>query len=235
MRNLITKIKSRETPFWDALYRAAKAVRQLNMPTIWPLHHLLKYERAMRLGLWDRLKCFLYYEPMFRTYCDSCGKGLRLIGGMPQVHDYLRMKVGDHVTMHGAATFTAGKAPTRPVLDIGNNVHLGYQMGISVGTKVIIRDNVMIANRVSLIGYDQHPLDPVKRIQNYPAEISEKDDILIDEYAWIGMNCLVLKGVTIGRASIVAAGSVVTKDVPPYTVVAGNPAKVVKSLEQYKQ
>ena len=49
---------------------------------------------------------------------------------------------------------------------------------------------------------------------------------------WIGLNSIILKGVNIGKCSIVAAGSVVTKNVPPYTVVAGNPARVVKTLEK---
>lgn len=55
--------------------------------------------------------------------------------------------------------------------------------------------------------------------------------IHINEKVWIGMNAIILKGVTIGEGAIVGAGSVVTKDVPPWTVVAGNPARVVKKLK----
>ena len=56
--------------------------------------------------------------------------------------------------------------------------------------------------------------------------------IVIEDRAWIGFNAIILKGVTIGEGSVVAAGAVVTKDVEPYTVVAGNPARVVKRLER---
>ena len=54
--------------------------------------------------------------------------------------------------------------------------------------------------------------------------------IVINDYAWINFNSIILKGVTIGEGAIVAAGAVVTQDVPPFTLVAGNPAKVVKKL-----
>jgi acetyltransferase-like isoleucine patch superfamily enzyme len=54
---------------------------------------------------------------------------------------------------------------------------------------------------------------------------------MIEDKVWIGMDALILKGVTIGEGSVVAARSVVTKDVPPYSLVAGNPARVVKSLK----
>ena len=61
------------------------------------------------------------------------------------------------------------------------------------------------------------------------SEINTKE-IIIKNNAWIGMRSIILKGVTIGEGAIVAAGSVVTKDVPPYTLVAGNPAVIKKKL-----
>lgn len=60
---------------------------------------------------------------------------------------------------------------------------------------------------------------------------SNAADVIIEDNVWIGERSTVLKGVTIGCGSIVACDSIVTKDVPPYTIVAGNPAKVVKKLE----
>lgn len=231
---LSDKIRKRETPFWLCLYKFAKRIRKLNFPVIRPLHLLLRAERYLRHTAWDGLLKYIYYEPMFKTYCESCGKSLNLLCGLPQVIGPLKLYIGDNVTLHGVATFVAGKSYDNTVLTVGNNSHLGYQMGISVGTKVIIGDNVLIANRVSLVGYDPHPLDPVLRSQNLPPDESGCGDIIIEDYAWIGMNSLILKNVTVGKASIVAAGSVVTKDVPPYTIVAGNPAVVVKNLDQLK-
>ncbi|MBQ0004011.1 MAG: hypothetical protein KBT21_10810 [Treponema sp.] len=70
----------------------------------------------------------------------------------------------------------------------------------------------------------------------FPKEINSLDPkpIKIEDDVWIGCNSIILRGITIGKASIVAAGSVVTKDVPPYTIVAGNPAKVIKKIAKNK-
>lgn len=55
-----------------------------------------------------------------------------------------------------------------------------------------------------------------------------KGDIIIKNDVWIGVNCTILDGITIGNGAVVAAGSIVTKDVPPYAIVGGNPAKIIK-------
>lgn len=65
--------------------------------------------------------------------------------------------------------------------------------------------------------------------------VVKNKEIIIENDVWIGMRSIILKGVTIGEKSIVAAGSVVTKSVPANTIVAGNPAKVVKYLKEYKK
>lgn len=72
---------------------------------------------------------------------------------------------------------------------------------------------------------DFHPLDQGEEIRR-PVHIGKN--------AWIACQVTILKGVTIGEGAVVAAGSIVTRDVPPYTVVAGNPAKIVKYLKQAK-
>ena len=234
LKQLSNKIRRRETPFWGGVYRIAKNIRNVNMPAIWPIHHLLRGERTLRLALWGKLTSLFYYEPIFRTMCGGCGHSLRLVGGIPLVSDLLHMRIGNNVTMHGAATFAASKIYPKPELIIGDHSHLGYQMNIAVGQKVEIGSHVLIASRVALIGYDLHPIDPIKRAANEPPNESGCGDIVIKDYAWIGMSCTILKGVTIGRGAIVATGAVVTKDVPDLCIVAGNPAKVVKELDEYK-
>lgn len=74
-----------------------------------------------------------------------------------------------------------------------------------------------------------HPTDPVVRNGTKGPETGKP--ITIGEDCWFGGNCIVLPGVTIGRGSTVGAGSVVTKNVPPYSVVVGNPARVLRSVE----
>ena len=67
-------------------------------------------------------------------------------------------------------------------------------------------------------------------IKNKNWNVVNSKPIIIHSNVWIGMNCIILKGVTIGQGAIVAAGSVITKDVPPWTIVGGNPARAIKEI-----
>ena len=90
---------------------------------------------------------------------------------------------------------------------------------------ITIGNNVFIAPKVNLVTLN-HSFDPANR----SATISKP--IVIEDGVWIGIGATVLQGVTIGKNSIVGANSVVTRDVPPNTVVAGNPAKFVKKIDE---
>jgi acetyltransferase-like isoleucine patch superfamily enzyme len=107
---------------------------------------------------------------------------------------------------------------------------------IDIGSHCLISWNVGIADS------DFHPLEPAQRLIDAQALAPFLKDrpprpklktapVTICDNVWIGMNAVILKGVTIGENSVVAAGSVVTKSVPPDTVVAGNPAVAVKRFE----
>jgi acetyltransferase-like isoleucine patch superfamily enzyme len=76
--------------------------------------------------------------------------------------------------------------------------------------------------------YDGHPLSPEHRHE--PPAPEDIRPVVIEDGVWIAARAIILKGVTIGRGSVVGAGAVVTADVPPRTVVAGNPAKVIKNI-----
>ncbi len=101
---------------------------------------------------------------------------------------------------------------------INSNCHFQDQGGITIGDGVMIGHNVVLATAT-------HDLAPSKsRKLHYKP-------IVIDENAWIGSNAVILQGVTIGKWAVVAAGAVVTKDVEPYTVVGGIPAKFIRKVE----
>ncbi|MFF2753059.1 CatB-related O-acetyltransferase [Psychrobacillus sp. NPDC058041] len=99
--------------------------------------------------------------------------------------------------------------------------------------KLIIGNYVCIASGVIILMGGNHNHHP-EWITVYPFEeqiensYSPKGDTIIESDAWIGMNAMIMPGVTIGEGAIVAAGSVVARDVPPYTIVGGNPAKEIK-------
>ena len=115
--------------------------------------------------------------------------------------------------------------------DCGKNIHLGENVFINSGCKFQDQGGIYIGDR-SLIGHNvvlatlNHSLDPAKRSSLEPAPIHIEEDV------WIGSNATVLPGVRIGRGAVVAAGAVVTKDVPAMTIVGGVPAKPIKKIEE---
>ena len=104
---------------------------------------------------------------------------------------------------------------------IGDNVTV--KSGVYLWDGIKVEDNVFIGPCVAFTN-DKYP-----RSKNFPEEFSE---ILIKKGASIGANATILPGLTLGEHCMIGAGSVVTKDVPPYAVVVGNPAKVVKFLKR---
>ena len=130
---------------------------------------------------------------------------------------------------------------------IGNNTHIGGAQFIC-RTRIEVGNDVTMAWGITLYDHDSHSTnweyrqyDNEQCYQDYITtgnNIAHKDwshvnsaPIVIEDKVWIGMDVLILKGVTIGEGSVVAARSVVTKNTPPYSLVAGNPARVVKSLK----
>ncbi|ODS33236.1 MAG: galactoside O-acetyltransferase [Candidatus Scalindua rubra] len=223
------RVRRRETPFYDRIYRAAKSLRKFEIPSISPLYSFLYYERKTRLNLWNNIIRVFYYTPMFKTQCKNVGKGLYLINGIPLITGNLTIEIGEEVTIFGKTTFNGTKVVDKPTLEIGDHSYIGYQVGIYVGSNVSIGSNVLISNNVSIFGEDGHPIDPILRRNNPPSRDSIKPVVIRDD-AWICERAIVLKGVTIGEGAIVGTGAVVTKDVPPMTIVAGNPARIVRKI-----
>jgi maltose O-acetyltransferase len=111
-------------------------------------------------------------------------------------------------------------------VQIGNNVLIGRNCRFYAGSGIQIGNDVMIGNDVSLISVD-HAFADLKKPMNKQGLTIEKKPLIIQNDVLIGDKAIVLKKIKIGRGSIVGAGAVVTKDVPPFAIVGGNPAKVI--------
>jgi len=127
--------------------------------------------------------------------------------------------------------------PNHPVIlcvwQAGAILEIGHDFGMTGGSivaaeRITIGDWVTVGANTTIIDTDFHPLDPIQR-RLHPQE-AKTAPVVIENGVFIGMNCLILKGVTIGQGSVVGAGSVVTRDVPPGTIVAGNPARVIGGI-----
>jgi acetyltransferase-like isoleucine patch superfamily enzyme len=123
------------------------------------------------------------------------------------------------------------------VVEIGEDAFVGASI-IACASRIIIARRVLVSWGCAITDHDSHSLD--WRLRREDSKLWTKGDknwstvamapVTVEDDAWIGMNAVVLKGVTIGARSVVAAGSVVTKDVPCDVLVAGNPAKVIRKL-----
>ncbi|MEW6052150.1 MAG: acyltransferase [Candidatus Zixiibacteriota bacterium] len=111
------------------------------------------------------------------------------------------------------------------VLTIGTNTNIGDRTEIHCGREVKIGSNCGISWDVVIVEHNYHAQD----ISQEGPDLDPRS-VIIEDYVWIGFRAIILKGVHIGKGSIIGAGSVVTKDVPPYSLVAGNPAKVIRQL-----
>lgn len=112
---------------------------------------------------------------------------------------------------------------------------IGDNVGISGSTlrstiSITIGNNVMIGSGCLITDTDDHPLDARQRQEENFYKNTVSSPVVIDDDVFIGARSIILKGVTIGQGAVIGAGSIVTKDVPPHTIVAGNPAKEIKVI-----
>lgn len=223
LRRFIVRIKRRETPLYERLYHLLKSVQSVDLPVFTALARFLYSERLLRVSAWNWLVQNFYYIPMFKGRCSRYGKNLRIIDGIPQIYGDLKIDLGDNCTFHGTTTLVGAKVFDEPTLKVGNNVHFGYNLAITVGSDITIGNDVMIAGGVSIFSYDTHSTSPLLRHTTPPKETGKA--VVIEDNVWIGTRAIIFKGASVGKNSVVAAGSVVTQRVPANCLALGNPAR----------
>ena len=114
-------------------------------------------------------------------------------------------------------------------IDIGPGAQLSGTSIAARSTTISIGRQVLIAPNCIIVDSDFHAHWPPEARATEPGMEGDRP-VTIGDYAWIGLNCIILKGVAIGEGAIIGAGSVVTKDVPPHSLAVGSPARVVRSL-----
>jgi acetyltransferase-like isoleucine patch superfamily enzyme len=112
-------------------------------------------------------------------------------------------------------------------LEIGDNTYIGEFNNIRAGGgEIIIGNNCAISQHITIVA-SNHGINKNTLIQKQPW-ITNNNHVIIKDDVWIGANSVILPGVTIEQGAVIAAGSIVTKDIPAYAIVAGNPAKIIK-------
>ena len=155
--------------------------------------------------------------------------------GMPIFHRAMGSKIiiGDNCTFRSAkwSNFVGlnrgcmfSTLYSDALIKIGSNSGFSGTV-IGAAERVVIGDNVMCGGNVTITDTDWHGIEADRR-----TERGKSCPVIIEDNVWLGLNVVVLKGVTIGKNSVVAAGSIVSKSIPSNVIAGGQPAKVIKNL-----
>lgn len=174
-------------------------------------------------------------ERQNRAQSSSVGSGSRLVGIIERRAKGGQIHIGSHCLIQGQLVVERDQS----IINIADGVLVGGGTVVDCALSVVIERNVLISYSCVIADSDNHSLYPEQRVgdlalwmdgrQNNWAQ-AEMAPIRICEGAWVGARSIILKGVTIGAGAVVGMGSVVTKDVPPRTVVAGNPARIIREI-----
>ncbi|KYF74061.1 hypothetical protein BE11_16930 [Sorangium cellulosum] len=231
MNNLYRFLASSDHTVARAVRHVRHQVRTFTLPAPRPLVVPMRMAfEAAREAYYFGARVFVC-EPHFKSHCAQYGKGVRTGNFIHYIQGSGDILLGDNVVLDGKINFVFARRFTdRPTLRIGDNTGIGHDCRIIVGKSITIGKHCRIAGSVYILDSSGHPSDPEDRKRGLPPADSEVRPVVIEDNVWLGARSMVFPGVTVGEGSVVAAGSIVMADVPPYTVVAGNPARRVASL-----
>lgn len=147
------------------------------------------------------------------------------VWGRPAVTNWGTMRFGERVRLVSTIATLELVAMPDGTLDIGSNTFINYGCSIAADLMVSIGPDCSIGTYVIIMDNNFHRLEPERR-----HEKPESRPVVLEQNVWLGARVIVLPGVTIGKGSVVGAGSVVTRDIPPSTLAAGSPARVISTF-----
>ena len=139
------------------------------------------------------------------------------------------VSIGNNVTILSNGRIAVYGNTKKTSISIGDRCYIGFGFTIlsKDSNKIAIGNDVLIASNVCITN-ENHGMNSEDKTPYMDQEITG-DDVIIGDGSWIGQNACILPGVTIGKKSIIGAGSVVTKSIPDYSIAVGNPARVIKT------
>lgn len=150
------------------------------------------------------------------------------IGMFSQVRGGINIKIGKNASIRPYAFINCNK---NTQLTIGDNTDIGRRTHISVANRVIIGNNVLFGPNVFVSDHN-HRYDQVGVPIIDQGIDSCENSVIIEDDVWIGINCVIVGNVRIGRGAVIGANAVVNKNIPEYSVAAGLPAKVIKTYDR---
>ena len=147
------------------------------------------------------------------------------VWGSPVVHNEGRLLIGERVRIVSTIAPVELAVGKEGCLEIQDGVYINCGCSIAATTSIVIGKNCSIGSHVTMMDNDFHRIEPERR-----NELPPSAPIVLEENVWIGVRAIVLRGVRIGAHSVIGAGSVVVHDVPPRSLAAGIPARVIRQL-----
>lgn len=173
---------------------------------------------------------FFWVEPVLRSICEHVGTGLRA-ERLPYIRGRSRLFIGNQVYLSGRSSFFFMNMDERDAeIHVGDHTFIGDGCAFSAARRITIGCHCLIAACVRVHDNDGHPIDAERRRKGERITLDESKEVVLGNNVWIGAGAVILKGVAIGDNAVIGAGSVVVRDVAANTVVAGNPARVLKTL-----
>lgn len=171
----------------------------------------------------------LVATPMFLSQCHSYGDNIS-VDRIPYINGTPHIELGSNIRVSGLIGIAASSKGT-PSLIISDGVFIGHGSTFAIASRITIGKYASIGGGCYIADTEGHDhYNPQKPIWEVPAGDGAISPVTIEDGVQISRNCMILKGVTIGARSVIGAGSVVRSDIPPDSIVMGNPARVVKKM-----
>lgn len=231
MTSYLNRLKTSNDVWARALRAAYYALRGFSLPV--PRALALPISRiVLGLGMiWRDAWRILVCEPYLKARCEAHGRDVHTGSFLHYIRGDGRIVLGDRVRMDGKSSLMfASVLPESPILTIGDDTYVNHNATLIIARQITIGKKVLIGPNVTIFDSPGHPLDPARRHAGLPPAPDDIRAVSIEDGAWICSGACVFPGVTIGRNSVVGMNAIVTRDVPPNTVVAGAPARVVRTL-----
>lgn len=182
-----------------------------------------------------KLLDFLAYRRLAKTTVQSIGINTKVSFRKVLAKSRCQLDIGKNSIIDASVLFDKDDAQ----VTVGDRSFIGAS-SIICAQNITIGSDVLISWGCTIVDHDSHSVNFSMRSKDVQQWLHGSKDwsnvkiasVKIGDKAWLGFNVIVLKGITIGEGAVIGAGSVVTKDVPPYTINAGNPARVIRDIPQ---
>jgi len=221
-----------DRPFARWARGVRRSVFRLSLPAPKVLVLPLLWVYLAARSTYHYLARLLVCEPLFKAQCTRYGRHVHTSAHLHWITGRGDIVLGDHVTFDGKSSIKfAARYADRPTLEVGSGTGFSTGCRLIVARRITVGRKCRIGWNVTIRDSNGHASDPVSREAGLPPPDDEVKPVRIGDNVWIGSGVVIGPGIEIGDGSIVSAQAVVLTNVPPYTIVAGNPARRIGTLQ----